>query len=62
MIFFFWPHGIWDFSSPIRDQTHAPCNWKPRVLTAGSAGKSLNIFYSQELMNSASGYYKLFPN
>ena len=27
------------------------CNWKLRVLTAGSPGKSLNMFYSQELMN-----------
>ena len=22
---FFWPCGMWDFSSSIRDQTHAPC-------------------------------------
>ena len=22
---FFWPQGMWDLSSPTRDQTHAPC-------------------------------------
>lgn len=22
----FWPHGIWNFNSPTRDQVQAPCN------------------------------------
>ena len=32
-----WPRGMWDFSSPTRDQTHTPCigrrslnHWTPR--------------------------------
>ena len=24
--FFFWPHGMWDLSSPTRDQTRTPCS------------------------------------
>ena len=26
--FFFWPRGIWDLSSPNKDQTHNPCIWR----------------------------------
>ena len=25
-LYFFWPQGMWDPSSPTRDQTHAPCS------------------------------------
>ena len=33
---------MWDLSSPTRDQTHCPQQWKGRVLT-GSWGKSLGV-------------------
>ena len=35
----FWPQGMWDLSSPTRDQTRTPCI--DRVLTTGLPGKSL---------------------
>ena len=35
---FFWPHGMWDLSSPTRDGT---LQWKRRVLTTGPPGNSL---------------------
>ena len=34
------PHGMGDLSSPARDQTHAPPQWKSRVLTPGLPGAS----------------------
>ena len=34
------PCGMQDLSSPTRDQTHAPLQWKHRVLTIGPPGKS----------------------
>ena len=39
-------HSTWDFSSPTRDQTHAPCSVsvKRRVLTTGLSGKSPYIY------------------
>ena len=46
-IFFFFflavPRGLWGLSSPTRDQTRAPLQWKHGVLTTGPPGKSLNI-------------------
>ena len=46
--FFFWL-TVWhvESSSPTRDQTHAPPQWKCRVLITGQPGKSLYfiIFY-----------------
>ena len=29
------PCGMWDLSSPTRDQTHAPCSGKGGILTTG---------------------------
>ena len=42
----FWSHcgGMWDLSSPTRDQTHAPCIRSMKSLTPGLPGKSLNLF------------------
>ena len=39
--FLFWPAGIWDLSSPTRDQNPRPLHWKSRVLTTGPPGKFL---------------------
>ena len=45
--FFFWfwflamPHGMRYLSSPTRDRTRAPLQWKSRILTTGPPGKSL---------------------
>ena len=37
---FFFPCGLWDLSSPSRDQAHNPCSGS-RVLTIRSSGNSL---------------------
>ena len=34
-----------DLSSASRDQTRAPLQWKPGVLTAGASGKSSFYYY-----------------
>ena len=34
-------HGLWDLSSPIRDQNPCSLQWKHRVLTIGPLGTSL---------------------
>ena len=43
----FWSHcgGMWDLSSPTRDQTHAPCIRSMKSLTPGLPGKSLNLLF-----------------
>ena len=41
----FWPQGMWDLSSPTRDQSHNPCTTpalEGDVLTTVSSGKSPN--------------------
>ena len=35
------PRGMWDLSSLTRDWTHAPLQWKCRILTTGPPGDSL---------------------
>ena len=42
--FLFWsvPHSMWDPSSPTRDWTCAPMQWKARVLTTEQPEKSQN--------------------
>ena len=45
LFFFFFlamPWGIWDLSSPMKDQTCIPLQWKHRILTTRPLGKSLN--------------------
>ena len=47
-IFFFWgglPSSLLDPSSPTRDGTLGPQQWKCRVLTAGLSGNFLDIFF-----------------
>ena len=34
-------HGLWDLSSPIRDQNPYSLQWKHRILTTGRLGNSL---------------------
>ena len=36
----FWPPGLWEFSSPIRDQTHTPCIGR-QSLNCGTAREVL---------------------
>ena len=38
------PHGMWDFSSPTRDQTLAPCFGSP-IITTGPPGKSSILLF-----------------
>ena len=44
MFWFFDPQGIWDLSSPTRDQTHTLCvgSWSPNHWTAREV--PINIF------------------
>ena len=45
-------HAMWDLSFSTRDWTHAPLQWKHRILTTGPPGKSLRpSSCSQELCN-----------
>ena len=44
----FWPQGLWDLSSPIRDQTHIP-SLEGEVLTPGPPGKSQKGFFKHHL-------------
>ena len=37
----FWPWGMCDLSSPTKDQTWPPLDWKAKVLTTGPLEKSL---------------------
>ena len=39
----FWPRGMWDLSSPTRDQTVSP-ELEGQVLTTGPPGKSQNLW------------------
>ena len=41
--------GMWDFSFPTRDGTHAPPHWKCRVLTIGPPEKSLTILIFKKI-------------
>ena len=44
------PGGMWDLSSPTRDRTQAPLQWKCKVLTTGPPRKSPNsVLHSQYL-------------
>ena len=38
------PSGMWDLSSPTRDQTHVPCSGSAWFLTTGLQGKSSRHF------------------
>lgn len=40
-----WPGGMWNLSSPIRNQTHIPA-LESKVLTNEPSGKSLDIAFS----------------
>ena len=35
-------HSMWNTSSPTKDSTHVPLQWKHRVLTTGQLEKSYN--------------------
>lgn len=37
--YYFWPHEMWDLSSPDQEETR-PLLWKHRVLTIRPAGKA----------------------
>ena len=39
------PHGLRDLSSPTRDRTHAPLQWKHRVLTTGHQGSPISVLF-----------------
>ena len=46
------PRGLWDLSSPTRDWTPGPQQWKGEVLTTGPPGNSLYILSIRNLLRS----------
>ena len=47
---------MWDLSSPTRDGTHAPPQWKCGVLTNGLPGKSLKNNFCRSVCNVRARY------
>ena len=57
MFWFFWLRGMWDLSSPTRDQTHTPCvrRWGLHHWTSREVRGNLNFHFALEPSNYVAG-------